>query len=239
MENASSVSTSLGDGNHGNLALVISPAMYQTTAGTTFLPPQNLGPVPVPTRQFMTNAEIDLLKETHQTESRQFEKYHNTDKALKQKLLKVVDEKYTKVLKQNIIAYTNYTTYDILLHLYHCCGAITLAMQDQATIKMSQPFNPALLIEDFFEQINDGQMLMEASNMPFTKNQLITKAFNLIFVTGVHNNACKEWRCRPAANNTWINFRMHFTDVHEELMELQEVAQQARYTSNMAESTNV
>eukprot|EP00957_Ditylum_brightwellii_P119197 9092972-Ditylum_brightwellii.AAC.1 len=32
---------------------------------------------------------------------------------------------------------------------------------------------------------------------------------------------------------------MHFTDVYEELMELQEVAQQAGYTANMAESTNV
>eukprot|EP00957_Ditylum_brightwellii_P051327 3892084-Ditylum_brightwellii.AAC.1 len=104
---------------------------------------------------------------------------------------------------------------------------------------MSQPFNPALPIEDFYEQIDNEQMLMEAANTLFAKNQLITKAFNLIFVTGVHNEDCKEWRHRPAANKTWINFRMHFTDVHEELMELQEAAQQAGYTANMAESTNV
>eukprot|EP00957_Ditylum_brightwellii_P099361 7568812-Ditylum_brightwellii.AAC.1 len=83
MENVSSVSTSLEGGNHGHLALVISPAMYQTTAGTTFLLPQNLGPVPVSTRQFMANVEIYLLKETHQMELQQFEKYYNMDKALK------------------------------------------------------------------------------------------------------------------------------------------------------------
>eukprot|EP00957_Ditylum_brightwellii_P101884 7765486-Ditylum_brightwellii.AAC.1 len=80
---------------------------------------------------------------------------------------------------------------------------------------------------------------MEAANMLFTKNQLITKAFNLIFVTGVHNDACKEWRRRSTANKTWINFRTHFTYAHEELMELQEAAQQAGYTANMNESANV
>eukprot|EP00957_Ditylum_brightwellii_P073981 5622536-Ditylum_brightwellii.AAC.1 len=64
MENTSSVSTELGGGNHGHLALVISPTVYQTTTGTTFPPPHHPGLVPVPTRQFMTNAEINLLKKT-------------------------------------------------------------------------------------------------------------------------------------------------------------------------------
>eukprot|EP00957_Ditylum_brightwellii_P115465 8807317-Ditylum_brightwellii.AAC.1 len=41
MENTFSISTALGGGNHGYLALVILPVMYQTTAGTTFPPPNN------------------------------------------------------------------------------------------------------------------------------------------------------------------------------------------------------
>eukprot|EP00957_Ditylum_brightwellii_P120509 9194435-Ditylum_brightwellii.AAC.1 len=88
MENTSSISIELGGGNHGHLALVISPAVYQTTTGTTFPPPNHPGLVPVPTRQFMTNAEINLLKETRWMQLRQFEQYHNIDKALKQQLLK-------------------------------------------------------------------------------------------------------------------------------------------------------
>eukprot|EP00957_Ditylum_brightwellii_P011772 888333-Ditylum_brightwellii.AAC.1 len=76
---------------------------------------------------------------------------------------------------------------------------------------------------------------MEAANTLFTENQLITKASNLVFVAGVYNDACKEWRRKSAADKTWLNFCMHFTDAHEELMELQEAAQQAGYTTNMAE----
>ena len=124
--------------------------MYQMTAGAAFPPLVNPGLVPVPMQQFMTNAKINLLKETHQTALHDFDKYHNTGKALKQQLPHLVDEKYTKSLKQNMIAYTNHSTYDILQHFYWCYGAIIPAMQDQATARMSQPFNPALPIEAFF-----------------------------------------------------------------------------------------
>eukprot|EP00957_Ditylum_brightwellii_P208464 15357588-Ditylum_brightwellii.AAC.1 len=102
---------------------------------------------------------------------------------------------------------------------------------------MSQPFNPALPIKDFFEQIDDGQMLMDATNTQFTENQLVTKVFNLIFVTGVPNDACNEWRRKAPANEAWIFFCTHFTDVHKEFMEVQEAAQQARDIVNMAEIT--
>eukprot|EP00957_Ditylum_brightwellii_P036925 2795707-Ditylum_brightwellii.AAC.1 len=71
---------------------------------------------------------------------------------------------------------------------------------------MSQPFNPALPTEDFFKQIDDGQMLMDAANTPFTENQLITKAFNPFFVTGVHNDACKEWRRKAPADKRGLFF---------------------------------
>eukprot|EP00957_Ditylum_brightwellii_P108473 8273871-Ditylum_brightwellii.AAC.1 len=62
-------------------------------------------------------------------------------------------------------------------------------------------------------------------------------SFNLIFVTGVHNEARKEWQRWPMVEKTWANFRQHFTKVHEELLEWQKAARQAWYTANMA-STN-
>eukprot|EP00957_Ditylum_brightwellii_P143931 10967293-Ditylum_brightwellii.AAC.1 len=63
---------------------------------------------------------------------------------------------------------------------------------------MAQQFNPAVLLEDLFEQINDGQDLAIAAGIPYSDIQLTTKAYNLIFKTGVHNDACHEWNCRPA-----------------------------------------
>eukprot|EP00957_Ditylum_brightwellii_P046433 3524085-Ditylum_brightwellii.AAC.1 len=62
---------------------------------------------------------------------------------------------------------------------------------------MNQQFNPAMSIKELFEQIAETQMLLDRVNGTFTDNQLINKAFNLIFVTGVHNKACKEWQHWP------------------------------------------
>eukprot|EP00957_Ditylum_brightwellii_P000581 45050-Ditylum_brightwellii.AAC.1 len=80
-------------------------------------------------------------------------------------------------------------------------------------------------------------MLLDRVDRIFTDDHLINKAFNLIFITGVHNEACKEWRHQPVAGKTCANFRQHVTEAHEELFELQESAQQAGYTVNMT-STN-
>eukprot|EP00957_Ditylum_brightwellii_P053207 4034439-Ditylum_brightwellii.AAC.1 len=60
MENASSVSTTLGRGNHGHLALIILLIAYQTMEGVPFPAPANPSPSPVQPHQFMTNAEINL-----------------------------------------------------------------------------------------------------------------------------------------------------------------------------------
>eukprot|EP00957_Ditylum_brightwellii_P027488 2077963-Ditylum_brightwellii.AAC.1 len=59
--------------------------------------------------------------------------------------------------------------------------------------KMAQPFNPAAPIEDLFEQLSDGQDLAIAAGVPYSENQLVTKAYDLIFKTGVHSDACQEW----------------------------------------------
>eukprot|EP00957_Ditylum_brightwellii_P002747 211192-Ditylum_brightwellii.AAC.1 len=49
MENAATVATTLGGGNHGHLALVMNPAWYLTlSGGAPFVLPRNLGPIPVP-----------------------------------------------------------------------------------------------------------------------------------------------------------------------------------------------
>jgi hypothetical protein len=35
-------------------------------------------------------------------------------------------------------------------------------------------------------------------------------AFTLVFNTGLLPDACHAWQVRPAAQNTWLNFKVHF-----------------------------
>eukprot|EP00957_Ditylum_brightwellii_P023517 1774651-Ditylum_brightwellii.AAC.1 len=101
---------------------------------------------------------------------------------------------------------------------------------------MAQPFNPAQLIEDLFEQLSDRQDLAIAVGVPYSENQLVIKAYDLIFKTGVHNNAYKEWNQRQTADKTYAHLLKHFTQAHCELHQLQTAAQNAGYTANLVET---
>ena len=47
IENASSIQSTLGGGNHGYLGLILKPAKYQTVTGQQFNPHPNPGALPV------------------------------------------------------------------------------------------------------------------------------------------------------------------------------------------------
>eukprot|EP00957_Ditylum_brightwellii_P100813 7684030-Ditylum_brightwellii.AAC.1 len=101
---------------------------------------------------------------------------------------------------------------------------------------MAKPFNLVAPIEDLFSQNSNGQDLAVAAGVPYLEMQLVTKAYDLIFKTGVHQNMCKEWKCRTVADRTYANLQLHFTMTHHELHQLQTVArQQAEYMANNAE----
>eukprot|EP00957_Ditylum_brightwellii_P137597 10490100-Ditylum_brightwellii.AAC.1 len=88
MENAASVPTRLGGGNHGHLALVMNPARYLAlSGGAPFIPPRNPGPVPLPPMPFMMAAQMELLQQTHQADLASFHTCNNTNTALKNQLL--------------------------------------------------------------------------------------------------------------------------------------------------------
>eukprot|EP00957_Ditylum_brightwellii_P147022 11193723-Ditylum_brightwellii.AAC.1 len=97
---------------------------------------------------------------------------------------------------------------------------------------MSQQSNPAAPIEDLFEQLNGEQDLVAAAGLSYSKIQLVTKAFGLIFKTGVHNKAYHKWNCCPMAGKMCVNFQEHFTRAHHKLHQLQSVARNAKCSVN-------
>eukprot|EP00957_Ditylum_brightwellii_P101174 7710183-Ditylum_brightwellii.AAC.1 len=118
MENAASIDTTIGDGHHGHLGLVIMPATYFQLTGHPFAPPQNHGPTPIMPNQFMTATEAETIHQNHRSQLAVYNKLLNTDEALKNQLLHTIDDCYTKALKQGMIGYTHRTTMQLLEHLY-------------------------------------------------------------------------------------------------------------------------
>eukprot|EP00957_Ditylum_brightwellii_P209531 15362138-Ditylum_brightwellii.AAC.1 len=103
MENAASIEKTLGGGLHGHLGLVITPARHLQLTGNPFAPPPNSGPTSVMPNPFMMAVDAETICQNHIAQLAIYHKFLNTDKALKNQLLCVVDDQYIKALKQGMI----------------------------------------------------------------------------------------------------------------------------------------
>eukprot|EP00957_Ditylum_brightwellii_P072114 5481668-Ditylum_brightwellii.AAC.1 len=204
-ENAASIHSNKGGGADGHLALVLTLGHYQQVTRHVFAAPTYPGPNPPNPRIFMLQHKLQAQRDRYYATLSTFATYRNMIKALTKQILTSFDERFYKVLRYGIVGYNNRTMADFLHCLYGNNRQITLTMIAHLEVKMAQPFNPTAPIEDLFEQINNGQDLTVAAGLRFLDIQLATKAYNLIYKTGVHNDACKEWNCCLAVDRTYAN----------------------------------
>ena len=115
--NAASVQSNLGCGTLGLLHLTVSPAVYATLSATTFIAPVNPGADPtIPS--ITSGPQITNLQYSHEVSTAVFNKYDQTDKALRQILIAAVDKMFIWSLRHRYVGYGTTNTRTILDHLY-------------------------------------------------------------------------------------------------------------------------
>ena len=87
-------------------------------------------------------------------------------------------------------------------------------------------------IEMLFDQIEDAQDYAVAAGQPYTNNQLLTTAYNLVYATGLFFDDCKAWNRLPPNQKTMENFKTMFQQAQRELRDQQRTAQQAGFQAN-------
>eukprot|EP00957_Ditylum_brightwellii_P190858 14531427-Ditylum_brightwellii.AAC.1 len=75
---------------------------------------------------------------------------------------------------------------------------------------MQTPIAPHHPISLLFKQVEDGQTFAASTSVPFTNDQLIMYAKQLILGTGQYNNAYRTWMA-TLAPNTYQMLKAHFT----------------------------
>ena len=226
--NAASVQSNLGDGQLGLLYLTVTPAEYTTLSATAFVPPANPGTTPV-IATGATAAQTSASIRQHTTEITLFREYNATDKALKQLVIGAVDPMYLRALSHRITGFANTSTRQMLTHLYTSYGRLSPADLQENDTRMRHKYDPSQPIESLYDQIEDAVTLAAAGQAPYTTPQIVSIAYNLVFNTNLFPDACREWRRRPIADHTWVNFKTTFTIAHQELRESQVTSEQAGY----------
>jgi hypothetical protein len=113
--NAASITTNLGGGNHGHLSLLMTAAEYLEETQKIFTPPTNPGEDPTTTKDPNDQASENDRFKRH---VRVFEKYQNTDKALKQQIEETIESDYLSSLHNELTGYSRVTSLQMLQHLY-------------------------------------------------------------------------------------------------------------------------
>jgi hypothetical protein len=160
-----------------------------------------------------------------------FQECRATDNALKQQVIGCIDKIFLRTLSDRIAGHAKVTTRAMLIHLHTTHGRLSANDLIENDKTMKEPYDPNQPIEAFIAQIEDAIVLADAAEAANAQAQIIVIACNLIFQTGVFPEACRDWRRRPTAEKTWVNFKIEMALSHEEFRALQVMSNQAGHQS--------
>ena len=195
------VQSNLSCGMLGVLYLTISPAVYATLSGTAFVVPFKPGAAPViPDRA--TGTHIADLRYTFQASTALFNQYDLTDKALRQLLLSAVEEMYIRSLRHHYSRYVQTTTRQLLEHLYETYNNISPADLQSNDARLRSPYDANHPVENLFDQVKDSVNYAAAGDTPYTPEQVVDIAFQILFQTGLFLDDYKTWKRKPPNEKT-------------------------------------
>ena len=230
--NAASIHSTLSDGRHGLLGLVVPPTIHSTITNVPFVRPLNPGPRPIIPQTATARATL-MAQERHAKALAIFKEIEDVDQALKSFLLQSFDEMHYENLKNMHTGYSNVSTLQILNHLYSACGRIKANDLKKNYEHMTQPWCPSNPIENLHKQIDDGNQHASCGNLPFSDSQLVNIGYNIICDTAALMKACKEWNRFQPQDKTWHNFKQHFSEAHAEFEEFDQESNTNQHAANL------
>ncbi len=217
--NAGTVPSNLGGGNHGHLGLVLSPATYALVANTPFDTPIHPGALAIP--QGTSAAMSTVLREQHTERMRVFREVTGVEKALKQQIIKAVDQQWLLAITDRNTQSLTGTVAQILDHLFDTYGHVSQAMLDKKEDELKNlDYHPRQPVDLIFNTVEDLADYADMSTTgAYTQTQIIGKAYSKFNKSGLLSQAIIEWNRKPALQKTWIAFKTHFRKARQELKE--------------------
>ena len=235
--NAASVPTTLGGGGHGYLGMTTTMQNYFALTGAIFNPPNDPGPLPqIPPNA--TAAQIGTIERTHKESKRLYQEYIAVGNALKQQLICAIDETYLRGLRHNIYGYMNVSILQMLTYLYENYGDIEPGDLTENNKRFSAPYDASSPIENLWEQIEEAMAFAGAADAPYTSQQILNNAYDLLHKTSHFKDELKEWRRLPVAQQTWPQFKRMMTRAHRDLRRQAAAGAGYRTANNMEYGTN-
>ena len=109
----------------------------------------------------------------------------------------------------------------ILDHLFSRYGQVSgTDVQDYLNEVLKTPFTPAEPLVTIWNPIQKLKKLAMQANIPYSEQQLIEFALQMIRATHDFESALGKWEDKPVPDKTWRNLKLHFSQAQGELKKI-------------------
>ena len=217
--NAIAVTSDLGGGQFGHLGLVLTPQDFARLSPVPYVRPAHPGALVIPAGT--AQHEAIRLREEHKENIRLFRETIAVEKVLIKLIVGAVEAQYLKEIRDHHTDTITDTVADVLTFLFDRYGAVDSETLDEHEAKVRSLFwnlsDPPVTI---FNEIEDLVELAEAARLPKTNAQIVNMGLHIIRKTQDFEQALTAWFARPVADQTWLNFKEHFTSAHRALKQI-------------------
>jgi hypothetical protein len=200
--------TSRGGGNHGYLALLMTPAAYLALTQAEFRLPAFPGENPVHPPG-ATGPVITEANRAHLANLTQFNTYRDIENGLKEMLLAAVPSTFIQVLEHQLFGFSQVSTLQLLTHLETTYGKVTNQDLANNLEQMNHQWDPSAPLEDLWTQIQKARNYAATAN-PITDTNALLSAEKNLTNSGVFTTTFDQWRIKPIAEQTYDNLMIHF-----------------------------
>jgi hypothetical protein len=207
---------STGNGILGHLPLVVAPATYLLESNNVpFVVPVNPGANAI-VPDNATNFQMTQINHTFLVQTKHWDEYLNAQLELKKLLLAAVPDKYIRSLKSKLSGYTNVSILAILDHLDAKFSKISDAALRDNHADLERTWSTADSIDTVWDHIEQCRDFATAGENPISDKTVIAAALMVIENTGQFSHDIHDWNKKPAADKTYDNLVLHFTEADYE-----------------------
>jgi hypothetical protein len=208
--NAMFTESLLGGGNHGYLALVMSPAEYALQPGTIpFIEPANPGEQP-PHLPAATAPQMTEANRRHDYNIAKYAEYRAIHAQLKLQLINAVHTTYIEILRDPIFGLAHVTAREIILHLMATYGILTTDDLENNRDKIKADWNPDTDIEHLWTRAMTCKKFAEGTALALSDEAIMHLLLIPLEKTKLFQDDIKAWRILTPTAQTWDAFKLHF-----------------------------
>lgn len=214
-KNATKTHSTLSDGLHGHLGLVLSPPKYALISNAPYNQPTLPAPLVIPPQT--TAVQASNLRDIHNRATNLFFEVKQIKAQLLSQIEESIEEDYLKGMVNPATAQLEGEIWQILDTLKQSTQMTDEELEAHRDAIKNMDFNPTMPLDTVYIKIDKYVQISQNAGQPVTQTQAISLAMIILKKTGVFSRYIAEWKRRPLLQQTWILFKDFFRNAQNEL----------------------